>query len=233
MKGLILARKAVFIMLCAGVVISGVGLYGIYAEYIRGSREYEKLRESVAINMERSAKADDESSFNAETYLSSINNDYVGWLSIPGTPIDYPIVRDRGNGYYLNHTFEKQENICGAIFIPPDMSLQDDHEIIYGHNMKNGSMFGCLKKYLSMEYLKDHNQLVIFMDGQQYRYEIFSAYETIDNDPVPYITFNSVVDREQWERELPGNVQLYDKIVTLSTCHGKGKRLIVHAGLNL
>ncbi|MCZ0704646.1 SrtB family sortase [Natronobacillus azotifigens] len=88
--------------------------------------------------------------------LVGINKDYVGWINIEDTTVDYPVVKTGDNEFYLSHNFYKQEDFAGAIFMDYRNSMDklDKNLILYGHNMKDGSMFGSLKNYLEEDYLK-------------------------------------------------------------------------------
>lgn len=88
--------------------------------------------------------------------LKEKNPEVVGWILIPDTDISYPIVQGSDNSYYLNHTFEKKENYAGAIFMDANAnnSFEDRNTIIYGHNVKHGTMFAELENFKEQEFLK-------------------------------------------------------------------------------
>ncbi|MFO8068663.1 MAG: class B sortase [Alkalibacterium sp.] len=122
---------------------------------------------------------------NAFTFLSnpsaeyySLNSDYVGWIEMAGTVIDYPVVRGQDNDFYLEHDFYKEEHILGAIFMDyrnVGMGL-DDHSILYGHHTNTGLMFADLEKFLSEEFTAP-NSTIEFQDPYSKRtYEIFSVH---------------------------------------------------------
>ena len=87
--------------------------------------------------------------------LKAINEDIIGWIQIEGTEISYPIVKGIDNSYYLNHTVQKTYNIAGSIFLDyrNERDFSDSKNIIYGHNMKDGSMFHVLRNYLPLSLL--------------------------------------------------------------------------------
>ncbi|WP_423189243.1 class B sortase [Alkalibacterium sp. f15] len=127
----------------------------------------------------------DEEESDAFTFLSnpsaeyySLNSDYVGWIEMADTAIDYPVVRGQDNEFYLEHDFYKEEHILGAIFMDyrnVGMGL-DDHTILYGHYTKSGLMFADLDKYLSEEYTAG-NSTIEFQDPYTKRkYQIFSVH---------------------------------------------------------
>ena len=160
--------------------------------------------------------------------LKKKNPDVVGWILIPDTDISYPIVQGSDNSYYLNHTFEKKENYAGAIFMDAgaDASFQDRNTIIYGHNVKHGTMFAELEKFKEQAFFEQHPYLYIFTEQQNYRCEIFSMYSTSatsasyrlqyadDADFKGYV--DMVKELSDFKRKV--SVKRRDRIVSLSTC---------------
>ena len=95
--------------------------------------------------------------------LQGINNDAVGWIEIPDTSVSYPLVHTTDNTYYLTHTFDNKTNRSGSIFVEASNAadFSDLHTIIYGHNMKNGSMFAGLKNYSDQSYAEAHPYIYV------------------------------------------------------------------------
>ena len=103
--------------------------------------------------------------------------DVYAWITIPGTRIDYPIVQHPSdNGYYLNHTVDGRKRIEGAIYTENYNSkdFSDPNTLIYGHNMKNGSMFKGLHKYKDRKFMEEHDEVLIYQDGRVLKYKIFA-----------------------------------------------------------
>ena len=174
------------------------------------------------------------------TQLLSVNSDIVGWLRIRALDISYPVVQGKDNDYYLHRTFEKTDNFAGCLFVNSyNMGdFTDQNTIIYGHNMKNGSMFGKLKNFSDPEVFKKSRYFWIFTPDFIYQYRIFSA-SVVDKTGLTYqISFtddefdqfisraysNSVVDNQG------GTVTKEDRIVTLSTCTGDDSTRFVVMG---
>lgn len=173
--------------------------------------------------------------------LSKINPELVAWLYAGGPEISYPVVQHEDNEYYLHVTFEGEKNSAGCIFMDweVDPQLSSWNTFIYGHNMKNGSMFGHLKDYIrnSATYDKDP-YIYIFRPEGIYRYEIFSYY--LDSpDTKMYYTCDNFKEYRAYLREATkksvrecraeANTDL--NIVTLVTCSGTGsakQRFFVH-----
>lgn len=162
--------------------------------------------------------------------LRAENPDVVGWILIPGTEVNYPLMQGEDNEYYLEHTWKKEYSAAGSIFLEcqNDPSLEGFHTLIYGHRMKNNSMFGSIKFYSDPSYLAEHPSVYIAFDGGVYRYDVFAAQEVGIREIVYYLDFqgreqqfidfcleNSVLDT--------GIVpSVEDRFITLSTCTGQG-----------
>lgn len=173
--------------------------------------------------------------------LMSVNPNTVGWLYVGATDISYPIVQGTDNEEYLHVTFEGTKNASGSIFMDWDVNkdLTSCNTFIYGHNMKNMSMFGSLKKILWDDSLRVKNPYIyIFLPGYIYRYEIFSYYlDSVDSKMYyicdtkeEYTTYiNTALSMSQVDCQV--NASDEENIVTLVTCSGTGsnkKRMFVH-----
>lgn len=174
--------------------------------------------------------------------LRATNSECVGALKVEGTNIKYPLVQTRDNDYYLRHTFDKSYNKAGWIFVDSRNILDgsDDNIVIYGHNRKDGSMFGTLKNVLTKEWYNDKENMRIYLiiEDKLQEYEVFSAY-TIEQEEY-YLTtqFNDEKEFEKYINKVKGrsienfetNVSTEDKLLTLSTCADNNKdRVVVHA----
>ncbi len=173
--------------------------------------------------------------------LKSINSEVFAYINIPGTNIDYPIIYDE-NEYYLNRTIEGEYDYHGTLFVQHynTNTFKDKNTIIYGHNMKNGSMFGSLKEYRNASYLVEHPMVYIDLEDGTHAYEIFSCYETSANSNTYTIGFASQPDGryEQFVHTLKNSsaydtgieVSKNDRVITLSTCTKRSEnRFVVHA----
>lgn len=176
--------------------------------------------------------------------LKEINDQAMGWLYMGSVDISYPIVQnpDEGeNEYYLHHTLEGKENSSGAIFMDweVDPELTSWNTFIYGHNMKNGSMFGSLKKLIANPKLYEKDPYIyIFRDEGIYRYKIYSFYLDA-TDSKMYWTCDTLKEYRAYIRTALEQ-SIYDcetetseelNSVTLVTCSGSGaskKRFFVH-----
>ena len=170
--------------------------------------------------------------------LRAQNPDIIGWIYSPDTPINYPIAQSEDNDYYLRRLTDGTRNTAGTIFVDfrNSADFSDRNTLVYGHNMKNDTMFGTLSEYDSQSYYESHRTLWLLTPEQSWKLEPIAGFVTrADSDSytlfesreelVGYLEealtrsgFESEVDPEQTER-----------IVTLSTCtyQGVDKRYIL------
>ena len=164
------------------------------------------------------------------TELKSVNEDIVGWLRVRALDISYPVVQGEDTDFYLHRTFEKTDNFAGCLFFnylnKPD--LTDQNTIVYGHNMKNGSMFGKLKQFREEGKFEKSKFFWIFTPDFIYQYRIFAA-TVVNKTGLNYQTgftdeqFDEFIDYAFEHSEIEaGEVEVTkeDRIVTLSTCTG-------------
>ncbi len=175
--------------------------------------------------------------------LKKTNSDTVAWLFVGGTNVNYPVVQTSDNDYYLNHSFDKTKNSGGWLFMDYRNSKDDygRNTIIYGHNMKNQTMFGTLKNLLSRSWYNTEDNRIIKMSSEKYNtlWQIYSVYtlETTSDyiqtefaSDEEYQTFIDLV-KGRSIADFNTTVTTSDKTLTLSTCHGSAKKLVVHAKL--
>jgi sortase B len=171
--------------------------------------------------------------------LMSVNDDILGWVWVPGTSISYPVVQGRSNYSYLSRDYTGRSANAGSIFLDSRNArdLSDPNSILYGHNMRSGSMFGSLKQFKEQEFVDTHSVFCILTPEHQFNYEIF-AVETVDLYGDEYYTtfnregsFGSYVETVLSNSLIETDVAVSegDRICTLSTCTGDywRERLIV------
>jgi len=177
------------------------------------------------------------------TALQEVNSDVLGWILIPGTRVSYPLVQGEDNDYYLNHTWKKWRSAVGSIFLEHRSSsdFSDFHTIIYGHRMNNGSMFASLSKYKKQSYWEANPCVYITDAAGTKKYDIFAAYEVGTTEETYRILFDDEAAMQAYidfclsksviKTDIVPTVN--DKIVTLSTCTGRGHatRWVVQARL--
>ena len=118
--------------------------------------------------------------------LKNVNNQVVAWLRVKGTQVEYPIVQAKDNNYYLKRNLDKKYNVGGWIFADYKNKLDgtDKNIVIYGHNMKDDSMFGSLKNILNEEwYNNEENYVIDFInENEEQKYQVFSVYKIEKED---------------------------------------------------
>ncbi len=164
--------------------------------------------------------------------LQEVNPDVVGWIAIPGSNLSYPLLQGEDNEYYLNHTWKKEANSVGAIYLDCRVNedLEDFNTIVYGHRMRNLSMFGALKYYEGFSYWEEHPYVYIVVNGGVYRYHIYSAYEAALDQNTYGIGIARQETKEDFIRYGLGHSVIDTgvapsadgHVLTLSTCTGDG-----------
>lgn len=215
------------ILLIAVIVfcVSGFQLFQIGKGYMTGRSEYKKLEE-LAITEGNP----DTFRVNFEELLS-VNPDTIGWLRFYPEPsvINYPIVQGKDNQEYLHKTFSANENTMGAIFLSADNSpaFTDRNSVIYGHRMKDGSMFRHLSDYEDQSFWKENPYFYIYTpDNCRHKYHIYSVGQVEDMTDTYLTQFESDEAFQSFLRMTKETAlydtgvepAVYDKVVTLSTC---------------
>lgn len=175
--------------------------------------------------------------------LLSINKDVVGWLIVNNTKINYPVVQTNDNEYYLSHDIYSNQIRTGWVFMDyrNNSDTLDKNTIIYGHNLKSGYMFGELLKTLNSNWYNNiDNQYIVFNTiNKDMKWKVFSIYKTENTNDYLKTNFSSdeeyqlFIDslKEKSITDFNVNVSSKDNILTLSTCSGINRRLVVHAVL--
>lgn len=231
-------KKEYFLLGILSVILlaAGVWIYQIISEYQTAEREYEQLQEYVKVEKNTRdpenkkpnvAEDDKEGEKQEETVtvdfasLQAINPDIVAWLRIPGV-LEYPVARGEDNSYYLNHTVQKTYNIAGSIFLDyrNERDFSDSKNIIYGHNMKDGSMFHVLRNYQDIDFFQEHTDMEVYLpDGRSLNYQITACEQVPADSEIYQIERGYAEDSKENE-------------IILSTCSARTSiRIIVKASL--
>lgn len=168
------------------------------------------------------------------TKLLKHNSDVYAWIYVPGTNVDYPVLqasRKETDSFYLEHNIDKKYEFAGSIYseIQNSKKFTDPVTVLYGHNMKNGSMFASLHKFEDGSFFKKHDKIYIYLPNRRLTYEIYSAYIYDDRHILNSFDFS--------DKKILKNYQKYtlnpdtyiknirkvklnanSKILTLSTC---------------
>lgn len=228
------------VLCAAGVLCSAFILISNSREYTAGDAAYQRVRQmrepseptadqtnkppqaSAGENLgEQSGRAD----FSA---LANINPDVVAWLTSGGTEIDYPVVLGTDNEYYLRHLFTGERNKLGAIFMDyrNGEDFSDKNTILYGHNMKDGSMFSSLTKYKDQRYYDRFPTMVLDTPGDDFKIELFAGIVVDGKQESVRFNFKDAQDFQKYIDSLKKAssfasdtvVNADDRIITLCTC---------------
>ena len=220
-----------------GLIYSLINIFNWKIDVDKNNNIIKELRNNINVDKEdKEYKVDFKS-------LKEQNPDTICYLKVNGTKIDYVVVKGDDNNYYLNHNFNKEYNSAGWIFMDYHNNLVNDRNtIIYGHNMKDGSMFGSLANTLKKEWQdnKDNQKIMLVREEGTFYYQVFSTY-TIEPEEYYIKTefssnsdFYSFIKTLQIRSDYDYNVDVNenDKILTLSSCTNSGKnRVVLHAKL--
>ena len=195
-------------------------------EYNKADNSYEKIR------VEKE-----------EENLYDKYEDYRGWIKIDNTNINYPIVQGKDNSFYLDKDINKNYLSSGSIFMNYlNHGFNDENTVLFGHHMRNKTMFAQLKKYKEKEFFYGNNDIVIEVEnGKVLKYKVFSAYVTDSKDNYIKTNFDDkdqykefledIKNKSQYKSDIDVNEN--DKIITLSTCSYEfnDARMVVHGKL--
>ena len=170
--------------------------------------------------------------------LKDINKNTISYIRIKGTKVNYPIVKYKDNDYYLKHSFDNSKNKYGWIFMDyRNEAFNNQNTIIYGHAMKNKTMFGSIKDMFKSSWLDNYKHEIKVYDNNEFvTYKIFSIYETEAVNDYLHTNFtseeykefiNTIIKKSYYDFNTEVNED--SKIITLSTCSRQNKRLVVHA----
>lgn len=225
---------AVFFFACAA--ISAFLYAGEELPYIEERLAGEKLSGTYLEAEETPRKADFKG-------LQTVNPDIIGWICIPGTQVDDPILQHPAeDDYYLFHSPERKKNKLGAVYMhhDTDAGFGDAHTILFGHNMKSGQMFGELSRFEDKNFAEKYPDVWIFLPEEELHCVVYSAYScSVDDltytvgyetDQKSYKEFidHTLAQSRNPAAEIPTE---RDQIVTLSTCTDSGdaeKRFVVN-----
>lgn len=236
----------IIILICVAVIIYSI--YNIVLWAIENKRNNDLLKDvQSATTITREDVVIDEQPVVKISYdlteLIKRNSDTVGWVYMPNSRIDYPVVQASDNSFYLTHSFNKTENSAGWIFADYLCDVKNSKNVvIYGHNRKDASMFGSLKMVHDDDWLSNPaNHYITFADlNGTGIYKIFSVFVANDDTVNSYLNVSFKSDEEfrnylkkiqkTSSQKFDTNIENTERIITLYTCHGmNNQRLLVFA----
>ena len=225
-----------------------VKIYRMYTDERKSATSFESLvelvthlpSESVTITAETVASETNQftepkkiSPYEKYAPVYEQNSDFVGWITIDDTGINYPVMQTKDDpNFYINHGFDKNYSEYGVPYVQADCEIgNSDNVIIYGHNMKNGTMFSDLERYADESFFSEHRYIRFETLRDYGTYEIFAVFRTVaySEDGFKYYNFVDAEDAEDFNNYIgkckqlslydTGVTAVYgDKLLTLSTC---------------
>lgn len=224
----------IFLLICIAVFcISGWKLYGYYKSYKQAKDTYQEIQKE-SVDTSRGERQIDFSK------LRTKNPDIVGWVYAKGTGIDYPIVQGKDNEEYLHLDYNKKKSSSGTIFLDHscEKTFTSDNNIIYGHHMKNGTMFANLLKFREDSFLKKHSTIILYTPKRTIHLKVISAYAMKAQDHMP-VTFAKEEQKKKYiekirsmsEPSIKISKKKINNIYTFVTCsyEREDNRTYVHA----
>lgn len=250
------------IMTTVLTVIMVVCIVIVVVYFIKGKRAentYQDIQQSAKVDQQESNDAEQEPHadydgmpvIDFET-LWETNTDICAWITVPGTEVDYPVLRKTDSTelhdvYYLMHTVDKVEGLPGSIYIEPINSPEftDANTVVYGHNMKNGSMFGSLHNFEDDSFFEENQYAYVVTPEKSLVYQIFATIVYDNRHITGTYDFTDKEDYQKFLDSLTDNrnmgdlfregvdVTTDDRVLTMSTCISgqDDKRLLVEAVL--
>lgn len=177
------------------------------------------------------------------TELKKLNEETKGWIQVPGTDVNYPFVQHKDNMFYLNHSFDQEENGAGWVFMDfrNDINILDRNNIIYAHGRINSVLFGTLKDTVKSDWYNNSDNHIIKVSAESHNtlWQVFSVYHVpttsdyivtdFSNDTTYQNFLNFIKERSIYDFNVDLDAQ--DKIMTLSTCYSSKEKLVMHAKL--
>ena len=170
--------KNILYVLIVFVIILGLFFgFWFYRGYLEKYENAEKYKDFVGVTQPITEDISPKLDIDFQN-LQTANPDIFAWLDIPDTTISYPILRSEKEDFYLTHNADKEESQYGAIYTQNynAADFSDFNTIIYGHNMRNGSMFAAATNYKNRDFFEQNPNIYIYTEGHILTYEVFSAF---------------------------------------------------------
>ena len=221
------------------LIYSGLHIFRWYKNNNENKQIISEISKSVEID-ENTKEEQQKYKVNFEE-LKQKNFDTVGWLKVENTNIEFPIVKTNNNSYYLTYNFDKKYNVAGWVFADYKNKFDgtDKNIVIYGHNMRDNSMFSSLKDVIKEEwYNNEENYKITFITENEYQtYQVFSVYQIEKEDYYiqtefknnEFLKFIDTITKRS-KKDFGITVSEEDTILTLSTCANNNKyRVVLHS----
>ena len=226
-----------YIILLSILIYSGIKIFKWYKDKTNNNKIAEQIKSTVIVEEENG----DEYTVDFNK-LKEQNNETIAWLKVNNTNVEYPVVKGTNNSFYLNHSFDKSNNSAGWIFADYRNKFDntDKNIVIYGHNMRDGSMFGSMLNILNAKWYEneENTNITLYTENEKCMYKVFSVYKIENEDYYIKTEFKNDNEFEDFIKTLKKrsikdfnvDVSKDDNILTLSTCANNNKyRVVLHA----
>ena len=226
-----------YIILLSILIYSGIKIFKWYKDKTNNNKIAEQIKSTVIVEEENG----DEYTVDFNK-LKEQNNETIAWLKVNNTNVEYTVVKGTNNSFYLNHSFDKSNNSAGWIFADYRNKFDntDKNIVIYGHNMRDGSMFGSMLNILNAKWYEneENTNITLYTENEKCMYKVFSVYKIENEDYYIKTEFKNDNEFEEFIKTLKKrsikdfnvDVSKDDNILTLSTCANNNKyRVVLHA----
>ena len=230
-----------YIILLSILIYSGIKIFKWYKYKTNNNKIAEQIKSTVIVEEKNEDENKDEYTVDFNK-LKEQNNETIAWLKVNNTNVEYPVVKGTNNSFYLNHSFDKSSNSAGWIFADCRNKFDntDKNIVIYGHNMRDGSMFGSMLNILNSKWYEneENTNITLYTENEKSIYKVFSVYKIENEDYYIKTEFKNGNEFEGFIKNLKKrsikdfnvDVSKDDNILTLSTCANNNKyRVVLHA----
>lgn len=237
--------RVIFILiLCVFIIAAGIVVKEYYPRW-QAEWKYKSMQKEVDEKRKENNKDQSKDSGSDDTVQANVDfktlkaqyPDVIGWLNVPGTEIDYPILmssKDEDTDYYLRRTIDGKDSLPGCIYVEKEQNkdFSDFNTIIYGHNMRNGTMFGTLKRFRNEQFFNEHPEFTIETEDKLMTYKIYVSVRMDDRHLLKSYDQSTESGKEQYLKDIASGSDSYfhqsdlkptenDHLITLSTCIGQ------------
>ena len=237
----VILNIVLYMILFFVLIYSGIKIFKWYKDKNNNNKMVEQIKSTVIVKKEDENENKEEYTVDFDK-LKEQNNETIAWIKVNNTNVEYPVVKATNNSFYLNHSFDKSKNSAGWIFADYKNKFDntDKNIIIYGHNMRDNSMFGSLKNILNSDWYdnEENTSITLYTENEKSIYKVFSVYKIENEDYYIKTEFSNDNEFEQFIKTLKKrsikdfniDVSKDDNILTLSTCANNNKyRIVLHA----
>ena len=231
----------IYFLLFFVLIYSGIKILKWYKDKTNNKKMIEQIKSMVIVEKEDENEKKEEYTVDFNK-LKEQNNETIAWIKVNNTNVEYPVVKATNNSFYLNHSFDKSKNSAGWIFADYKNKFDntDKNIVIYGHNMKDGSMFGSMLNILDAKWYEneENTNITLYTENEKCIYKVFSIYKIENEDYYIKTEFKNDNEFEEFVKNLKKrsikdfNVDISkdDNILTLSTCANNNKyRIVLHS----